>query len=224
MARETQCNRQTDCAQCPKATEGILVHRKFPKGQHFPPDKCTQNCILFILQGELLVNSEEYPGTTLREGQFILQSIGSKLELLALTDVNYVVYWFNEPPLICEQRYHEILQQSEAPLTYTPLVMTQRITNFMKDICDYLDEQMPCGAFISDQHLYGKFPLFRHAELRKGEKRRGICTPGRLYHYHFSPFIQEHVWRTCIRMDSEQEKRRHPGRPPAYQTTDHRDQ
>ena len=148
MARETQCNRQTDCAQCPKATEGILVHRKFPKGQHFPPDKCTQNCILFILQGELLVNSEEYPGTTLREGQFILQSIGSKLELLALTDVNYVVYWFNEPPLICEQRYHEILQQSEAPLTYTPLVMTQRITNFMKDICDYLDEQMPCGAFI----------------------------------------------------------------------------
>ena len=148
MTRETQCNRQTDCAQCPKATEGILVHRKFPKGQHFPPDKCTQNCILFILQGELLVNSEEYPGTTLREGQFILQSIGSKLELLALTDVNYVVYWFNEPPLICEQRYHEILQQSEAPLTYTPLVMTQRITNFMKDICDYLDEQMPCGAFI----------------------------------------------------------------------------
>lgn len=98
MVRETQCNRQTDCAQCPKATEGILVHRKFPKGQHFPPDKCTQNCILFILQGELLVNSEEYPGTTLREGQFILQSIGSKLELLALTDVNYVVYWFNEPP------------------------------------------------------------------------------------------------------------------------------
>ena len=249
MARETQCNRQTDCAQCPKATEGILVHRKFPKGQHFPPDKCTQNCILFILQGELLVNSEEYPGTTLREGQFILQSIGSKLELLALTDVNYVVYWFNEPPLICEQRYHEILQQSEAPLTYTPLVMTQRITNFMKDICDYLDEQMPCGAFIdlkcqelmyliicyyprpqlskfflSHQQLYGKFPIFRHAELRKGEKRRGICTPGRLYHYHFSPFIQEHVWRTCIRMDSEQEKRRHPGRPPAYQTTDHRDQ
>ena len=132
----------------PKLQKAYLFTGSFPKGQHFPPDKCTQNCILFILQGELLVNSEEYPGTTLREGQFILQSIGSKLELLALTDVNYVVYWFNEPPLICEQRYHEILQQSEAPLTYTPLVMTQRITNFMKDICDYLDEQMPCGAFI----------------------------------------------------------------------------
>lgn len=119
MARETLCNRQTDCAQCPKATEGILVHRTFPKGQHFPADKCTQNCILFMLQGELLINSEEYPGTTLREGQFILQSIGSKLELLALTDVSYVVYWFNEPPLICEQHYQEILQQSESPLTYT---------------------------------------------------------------------------------------------------------
>ena len=101
-----------------------------------------------MLQGELLINSEEYPGTMLREGQFILQSIGSKLELLALTDVSYVVYWFNEPPMICEQHYQEILQQSESPLTYTPLVMTQRITNFMKDICDYLSEQIPCGAFI----------------------------------------------------------------------------
>lgn len=149
MTKETQCNRQTNCIQCPQAAEGILVHREHQRGHYIPADKCIQNCILFVLQGELLVNSEEYPGTSLHKGQFILQSIGSKIEILALTDVNYVVYWFNEPPLICEERYREILEQSAPPLTYTPLVMTQRITNFMQDICDYLDEQKPCGAFIN---------------------------------------------------------------------------
>ena len=40
-----------------------------------------------MLKGELLVNSDEYPGTTLQAQQFILQAIGSKVELLALTDV-----------------------------------------------------------------------------------------------------------------------------------------
>lgn len=30
-----------------------------------------------------------------------LQAIGSKIEILALTDVEYVVFWFNELPLLC---------------------------------------------------------------------------------------------------------------------------
>lgn len=149
MAKETRCKRLTDCSQCAKTTQGILVHREFPKGQHFPADKCIQNCMVFVLQGQLLVNSEEYPGMTLRDGQFILQAIGSKIELLALTDVSYLTYWFNEPPLICEQRYTEIMSQSEAPLTYTPLIMNQRLTNFMNDMVDYLGEDLtPCGPFI----------------------------------------------------------------------------
>lgn len=149
MAKEIRCKRLTDCSQCAKAAQGILVHQEFPKGQHFPADKCTQNCMVFVLQGELLVNSEEYPGMTLRNGQFILQAIGSKIELLALTDVSYLIYWFNEPPLICEQRYKEIMSQSEAPLTYTPLMMNQRLTNFMNDMVDYLGEDLiPCSPFI----------------------------------------------------------------------------
>lgn len=148
MAKDFQCNRLTDCSQCPKAAEGILIHRVFPKGRHLPADKCTQNCILFMLEGELLINSEEYPGTTLHKGQIILQSIGTKLEVLALTDVEYILYWFSEPPQICEARYQEIMEGAQAPLIYTPLQTNQRITRFMEDMSGYLDEQMACGSFI----------------------------------------------------------------------------
>lgn len=73
-----------------------------------------------MLKGELLVNSDEYPGTTLQSRQLILQAIGSKVELLALTEVEYIVYWFTELPLICEERYKEILKRSEAPLDLYP--------------------------------------------------------------------------------------------------------
>ncbi len=148
MIRNSNCKRYTDCAQCPKASEGTLVHHVYAQGKHFPTEKCTQNCMLFMLKGELLINSNEYPGTTLKEGQFVLQAIGSKIEILALTDVEYMTYWFTELPQICDARYQKILEMSEAPLTYTPLVMIPRLSSFMRDMCAYLDEQMSCGKFI----------------------------------------------------------------------------
>jgi transcriptional regulator, AraC family len=101
-----------------------------------------------MIKGELLVNSQEYPGTSLRDGQFILQAIGSKIELLALTEVEYIVYWFNELPQICESYYREILNTSEAPLTYTPLVMNYRLNRFITDLGEYLTEGISCGPFI----------------------------------------------------------------------------
>ena len=121
MPKDSFCIQYTNCTGCPNVNENILVYRNLPKGAHIPKDKCTQNCMLFMIKGELLINSEEYPGNILREKQFILQAIGSKIELLALTDVEYIVYWFNELPLLCEERYREITEQAEAPLTYTPL-------------------------------------------------------------------------------------------------------
>lgn len=71
--------------------ESTLIHRNLLRGQHIPKDKCTQNCMLFMIEGELLINSDEHPGTTLHEKQFILQAIGSKYEILALTDVSYIL-------------------------------------------------------------------------------------------------------------------------------------
>lgn len=129
--------------------ESTLIHRNLLRGQHIPKDKCTQNCMLFMIEGELLINSDEHPGTTLHEKQFILQAIGSKYEILALTDVSYILFWFNELPLLCENRYREIIDQAEGPLTYTPMVMNPRLFYLINDVAAYLDESTPaCGKYI----------------------------------------------------------------------------
>lgn len=148
MTRDPFCEIYTDCSQCPNATERALLHKNLSRGQHFPKDKCTQNCMLFMIRGELLINSEEYPGTILRDGQFILQAIGSKVELLALTEVEYIIYWFNELPLICQERYQEIINQSEPPLIFTPMNMNSRISYLINDIATFLNEKYSCGKFI----------------------------------------------------------------------------
>lgn len=150
MSKDSLCIQHIDCAGCPKATESILSYRKMTRGQHIPKDKCTQNCMIFMISGELLVNSEEYPGTTLHDKQFILQAIGSKYEALALSEVEYIIYNFNELPLICEKRYKEIIENAkDSPLTLTPLVMYTRLYHLITDIANYIDElTLPCSRLI----------------------------------------------------------------------------
>lgn len=149
MGLETYCKRQINCNECPQKSEGVLVYYHYSKGQHFPAEKFTQNCMLFMLQGELLVNSEEYPGTTLQSRQIILQAIGSKVELLALTEVEYIVYWFTELPVLCEERYKEILERSQAPLTYTPLTAIAALQNQLDFLVAYLkDQPYACGRYL----------------------------------------------------------------------------
>lgn len=138
-----------DCRLCPQASQEVLVYHHYPKGEHLSAEKCTQNCMIFVLKGELLVNSEEYPGTTLLPRQFILQAIGSKLEILALTDVEYIIYRFTELPLLCEDRYQEILRHAQAPITYTPLVFNSKLQNFLTDLTGYFTEQpVGCDKYI----------------------------------------------------------------------------
>ncbi|TWV14041.1 helix-turn-helix transcriptional regulator [Bacteroidaceae bacterium HV4-6-C5C] len=147
-----QCGRRIDCTSCSQKNEGIWGYHQYPKGRHFAAEKNTQNCIIFLLKGELLVNSEEYPGTTLLERQFILQAIGSKVELLALTDVEYIQFWFTELPLICELSYKEILENSEMPLVYTPLTLISKLNIILSDVIDHLKEQ----SIVCDKYLYLK--------------------------------------------------------------------
>ena len=149
MTKDTLCTRQVDCTLCPKISDGTLVLRQHPQGQHFSAEKCTQNCMIFMLKGELLINSNEYPGTTLLSRQCVLQAIGSKMELLALTEVEYIAYWFTELPLLCEDRYKEILERSEAPLIYTPLLANAKLERLLHDIADYFKEQpSACGKYL----------------------------------------------------------------------------
>lgn len=113
----------THCMHCSCKTDSVLELIHYKRGEHLSVRKCTQNVILFMMKGEILFNSQEYPGTTLRQGDCILQPINSKIELLALTDAEYIVYHFTEFKLLCEERYKKIISMSQAPNTYSPLTI-----------------------------------------------------------------------------------------------------
>lgn len=189
MTKDILCTRQVDCALCPKISDGTMVYRHYPQGQHFSAEKCTQNCMIFVLKGELLINSNEYPGTTLQSKQCVLQAIGSKMELLALTDVEYIVYWFTELPVLCEERYKEILERSEAPLTYTPLIANAKLLRLLEDITDHLIEQPSgCGKYLDIKCQELVYILTCYYPLRQ------ICTffyPISTYTESFHYFIMQ---------------------------------
>ena len=87
-----------NCLECPKAVNNAIIHASHPRGFHKPAQKCEENLIIFLLKGEILVNSQEYAGTMIHAGEFILQAIGSKIEILALTEVKYLSW---QMPNVC---------------------------------------------------------------------------------------------------------------------------
>ncbi|MBP6065319.1 AraC family transcriptional regulator [Bacteroides sp.] len=165
MNKESHCKKIIDCSICPKTTERTLVHHRFSKGHHIPVDKCTQNCLFFILSGEILINSEEYPGTVLHAGQIILQAIGSKIELLALTDADYIIYSFSELPRICEERYQEIVKNAETPSICTPLTMVPRLERLMMDLTEDLAQETCCTPYLDLKCQELIYLLFSYYQL-----------------------------------------------------------
>ncbi len=118
------------------------------KGHHLPPHKCEQNIMIFVTRGSLLVNSQEYAGTTIKENQFILQAIGSKIEMLALTDSECIIYKFNQPYYVCGERYRNIIENAEAPLIYSPLNTVPALQNFLTGMKLYITDRMVCKDFV----------------------------------------------------------------------------
>lgn len=100
------CGNTDKCQMCPKSVENAVFHVFHKQGFHIPVIRSEFNFMLFILKGEILVNSEEYAGTTVKTGEFILQPITAKIEILAMIDTECIYYRFNQPELFCDKRYH----------------------------------------------------------------------------------------------------------------------
>ena len=64
------CQGTWDCQICPKAVSNAITHVIYQRGFHKPAQRCEENFILFLIKGEMLVNSKEYAGTMLKEGEF----------------------------------------------------------------------------------------------------------------------------------------------------------
>lgn len=149
MQTYSACGADISCQQCPKAVANAIIYASHSRGFHLPAQKCEENIIIFLLKGEALVNSQEYAGTVLREGEFIIQAIGSKYEILALTDVECVCYRFSQPEFFCEKRYQYIMKNVAPPLIFTPLKTTPELHFFLHASKSYLAKEKICRELLS---------------------------------------------------------------------------
>ena len=146
----TCIRRVTDCSLCTQSDHGVRIElHHYPQRTHFPAEKQSSNLILFIMQGNMLINSLEHPGTILQPEQAVLQAIGSKVELLAITDVDCIEFRFNDIPTFCRNNFHEIVDISINPITYTPLPFNKKLKHVLNDLKSYLSEPLsPCRVYL----------------------------------------------------------------------------
>lgn len=149
MTAFSTCGVTMNCLECPKAVKNSIVHASHPRGFHKPAQKCEENIIIFLLKGEILVNSQEYAGTTMHAGEFILQAIGSKLEILVLADAECVCYSFNKPELFCEDRYNHVMNNVTPPLIFSPLKIGPELKHFLEGSASYLSDDKICRELLS---------------------------------------------------------------------------
>ncbi|MFA6832691.1 MAG: AraC family transcriptional regulator [Bacteroidaceae bacterium] len=127
---------QTNIKRC----DVHFAHEHYLRGVHHPAEKCDKNQMLFVLSGELLINSYLYPSETLTDRKVILQPIGSKVEYLALVDTDFLIFEFNDIPLVNEEAYSNMMQNNEAPITYPSLDMPNQVYICVDQICSLLSE------------------------------------------------------------------------------------
>lgn len=148
MTNPSICGGKDQCPQCPKAVDNAIIYAFHPRGFHRLVQKSEENIMIFLLKGEVLVNSKEYAGTTMRAGEFILQSINSKYEILALTDVECVCYQFNKPEFFCENRYDYILKEVTPPLIFYPMKIIPELQCFLDASKSYLSGEKICRELL----------------------------------------------------------------------------
>lgn len=143
------CQGKLDCQNCSKAVDNAIHHTIHRRGYHQSARKCEQNFILFLIKGEMLVNSQEYAGTKLKAGEFILQAIGSKFELLAMSESECIYYNFIQPELFCDLRFNHLMNEVAPPLIYSPLKTNPELQYFLEGSKVYLNENKVCRDLLS---------------------------------------------------------------------------
>lgn len=142
------CSERMDCAQCPKAVENCIRRIDYKKGFHLPPQKCETNVLFFLLKGQVLINSEEYAGVVIHPGEFVLQAIASKVEILAMVDSEGILYTFDDPKAFCYERYTYIVKNVPWPLISEPLKIKPEIKLFLDGVTSYLSAEKVCRELL----------------------------------------------------------------------------
>lgn len=139
----------TDCSSCAEYRKQIFKYRSYPKGFILPQERCLQNTLYFLLKGTVQVNSDEHPDTIFSEGQFILQPIGSRVEFKILETTECILYLFERPINICNERFSKGESLAEH-LSNVPIVMDMcpPLKYFVEGIRMYLNDDLLCSNFL----------------------------------------------------------------------------
>jgi len=103
----------------------------------------------FLLKGEVRVNSEEHPDTIFREGQFIMQPVGSKVEFHILEQAEAILFLFERPQNVCNDRYTKSMSMASSghigPVVLDICVPMQM---FLASMRGFLDTDLRCSVFL----------------------------------------------------------------------------
>lgn len=149
FSQDLRHNKFTDCSSCPEYRKHIFKYRSYPKGMKIPQERCLQNTLYFLLKGTVQVNSEEHPNTIFKEGQFILQPIGSKVEFKILETTECILYLFERPVNICNDRFNKGANLAEN-LHPSPIIMNMcpPLRYFIEGVRMYLNDELLCAGFL----------------------------------------------------------------------------
>ena len=139
-----------------------------------------------------------------------------------------------------------MMEQAEAPLTYTPLIMSERLYHLVTSMPEFLAEENPCSKYIDLKCkelvflITNFYPLpqlgsffypistytesFHYFVMQNYSKVKNVeefAHLGRIYDHYFPPTFQKPLWCAGIRMDTGKETGRNPGRPTAHQNANH---
>jgi len=106
----------------------------------------------FILKGEVWVNSDEHPDTILREGDFILQPVGSNIEFRVHTPLESVLYLFDRLQNVCDTRFQSGLSyvEGKAPSSSVMNACTP-LRAFLESMKMFLIDDMLCSGFMQSK-------------------------------------------------------------------------
>lgn len=149
FSQDLRYSKFTDCASCSEYRKQIFKFRSYPKGMMIPQERCLQNTIYFLLKGTVQVHSEEHPNTIFSDGQFILQPIGSKVEFNVLEATECILYLFERPINICNERFNKGAKIAETACTGSIVMdMSQPMRYFVEGLRMYLNDDLLCSGFM----------------------------------------------------------------------------
>jgi len=147
-----RCNKYTDCASCEHFRKDIFKFRTYPRGMFIPKEKCSRNIMYFLLKGEVWVNSKEHPDAVLREGDFILQPVGSTVEFRVHTPVEAVTFLFDRLANVCDTRFQSGLSFVErGSLSTFVMNACVPLRIFLEGLKTALANDMLCTGYLQSK-------------------------------------------------------------------------